>query len=106
MPQYAAGWRIEPPVSVPIAAKHIPAATAAAAAVTKKPFLDLVAAQVISAAEPDEAVELGRRDSCGGHDREPALVHRRDVVRRRIAIQIIFLDVILYSAGGVIGTEL
>ena len=30
MPQQAAGWRIEPPVSEPSAARHSPAATAAA----------------------------------------------------------------------------
>ena len=30
MPQSAAGWRIEPPVSVPIAHGALPAATAAA----------------------------------------------------------------------------
>ncbi len=30
MPQNAAGWRIEPPVSVPVAPAHSPAATAAA----------------------------------------------------------------------------
>jgi hypothetical protein len=30
MPQKAAGWRIEPPVSVPVAASAIRAATAAA----------------------------------------------------------------------------
>ncbi len=30
MPQKAAGWRIEPPVSVPVAARAIRAATAAA----------------------------------------------------------------------------
>ncbi len=30
MPQSAAGWRIEPPVSVPIAQGAVPAATAAA----------------------------------------------------------------------------
>ena len=30
MPVKAAGWRIEPPVSVPVAAKQVSAATAAA----------------------------------------------------------------------------
>ena len=30
MPQKEAGWRIEPPVSVPVAARHSRAATAAA----------------------------------------------------------------------------
>ena len=30
MPQKAAGWRIEPPVSVPVAPRHSRAATAAA----------------------------------------------------------------------------
>ena len=30
MPAKAAGWRIEPPVSVPVAPRHRPAATAAA----------------------------------------------------------------------------
>ncbi|GIX13396.1 MAG: hypothetical protein KatS3mg118_1355 [Paracoccaceae bacterium] len=30
MPVKAAGWRIDPPVSVPVAATHSPAATAAA----------------------------------------------------------------------------
>ncbi|KAF5055657.1 hypothetical protein DSECCO2_375410 [anaerobic digester metagenome] len=30
MPQKLAGWRMEPPVSVPMEAKHCPAATLAA----------------------------------------------------------------------------
>jgi len=37
MPVKAAGWRMEPPVSVPVAPRHRPAATAAAEAPEEPP---------------------------------------------------------------------